>query len=232
MTTLQGKDFTVTVIKSKRRKTVALKITAKGVFIHMPHRLPLNIAQQFIEEKTGWIQQKLQQYSQQEQAERHFIDGETLHYLGNTLNLQLVQQNITATVSHTDKQLILTGRLNRLSSTGRRSAIIQWYKEQATTYLNNRTTELAQQTGLQPKSITIKSYKARWGSCTIHADINYNWQLIQAPPTIIDYVIIHELCHIQHHNHSRQFWQLVEQYYPNYKTARQWLKEQGHQLAL
>jgi len=230
MKTIQGDGFTVGVIKSRRRKTVALKITEKGASIYIPHRLSMEIAQQFIEQKTSWIQQKLQQQSRQQKIERQFTNGEVFNYLGEPHTLQLSQQDRIAVVNKIGNELILSGRLNRLSTTGIRLALIQWYKDRAIDYLTMRTTELAEQTGLKPKSITIKSYKARWGSCTIHAELHYNWQLIQAPAEIIDYVIIHELCHIQHHNHSRQFWQLVEQHYPNYKTARHWLKIQGYQL--
>jgi len=232
MTTIQGDGFTVDVIKSKRRKTVALKVNAKGVFVYMPARLALHIAQDFVQQKTSWIKQKLQQQSQQIKPQRQFINGELFHYLGAEIELQLVPQNSVATITKTDQQLILAGRLNRLSITGIRTALINWYKQQAKDYLTQRTEQLGKQIGLYANSITIKTYKARWGSCTIHADINYNWQLIQAPPAIIDYVIIHELCHIKHHNHARPFWQLVEQHYPHHKTAQQWLKEHRHQLAL
>ena len=128
--------------------------------------------------------------------------------------------------------IILYGRLHRVGLKTRRQAIINWYKEQAEIYLNNRTEELSQLTGLIPQSITIKTYKARWGSCNIRGEIQHNWQIMQAPPSVIDYLIIHELCHLKYHNHGKGFWGLVEQHYPDYRTQQAWLKQNGVQLQL
>ena len=99
-------------------------------------------------------------------------------------------------------------------------------------YINKRIQQLAEKTGLKPRSIIIKTYQARWGSCKITGDIQFNWKLVLAPPAIIDYVIVHELCHLTHHNHSAAFWQLVNHHYSDFKQARRWLKENGYQLEL
>lgn len=230
MSIIQGDGFNVNIIKSTRRKTMALKVSAKGVFIHIPKTLPLTIAKNFVTKKTAWIQKKLHQQSLRQSTEPKFIDGESLLFLGESYQLRLIQQNTAPTVIKNQHMLELHGRINRLSKTGLRSAIIHWYKKQAQQYLNTRTALLANKTGLSARSITIKTYKARWGSCSIKGDIFYNWQLMQTPADIIDYVIVHELCHLRQHNHSPLFWQLVEQHYPNYKTARTWLKNNGYTL--
>lgn len=232
MSIIQGDGFRVSIIKSKRRKTMALKVTHKGVSIHIPNSLPITIAEIFVAQKTQWIQRKLQHQSQQQPLLRQFTDKEPFFFLGESYALHLIQKNISATVNKTPQSIELHGRLNRLSKKAIRSTLISWYKQQAEYYLNSRTTMLANNIGLIPKSIAIKTYKARWGSCNSHFDIRYNWNLIQAPPYIIDYVIIHELCHIQHHNHSSSFWQLVEKYYPDFKSARTWLKNNGYKLII
>jgi len=85
---------------------------------------------------------------------------------------------------------------------------------------------------LFPKSIVIKSQKSRWGSCGIHNDIAINWHLALAPLEILEYVVVHEICHIQEKNHSKQFWALVAQHLPNYRSARLWLKQHGRTLML
>ena len=229
---IQGDGFNVNIVKSKRRKTMALKVSRNSVSIHIPSSLPLAMAETFVAQKTPWIQQKLQQQSQRQPLVRQFIDNETFFFLGESYSLRLIQQNATATVIKTEQYIELHGRLNRLSKKTIRSTLICWYKQQAEHYLNSRTAWFANKTGLRPKSITIKTYKARWGSCNNHSDIQFNWKLIQAPPDIIDYVIIHELCHIQHHNHSPVFWQLVAKHYPEFKTARIWLKNNGHKLEI
>ena len=232
MSIIQGDGFSVNVIKSKRRKTMALKVSRTDVSIHIPATLPIAMVKTFIEQKTSWIQQKLQQQSQRQLPERQFTDNELFFFLGESYSLRLIQKNTTPLVAKTQQYIEFCGRLNRLSKKSIRNSLILWYKQQAEQFLNSRTTWFANKIGLTPKSITVKTYKARWGSCTNKAEIQYNWKLIQAPPDIIDYVIIHELCHIQHHNHSPTFWQLVEKHYPDFKLARTWLKNNGHKFEI
>lgn len=230
MQTIQGDGFSVLVIKSDRRKTTALKIKDGEVSIHIPKRLPLSIASDFVRQKTPWIQQKLQH--QPSIAERHFISGESLLFLGQQFNFQLISNEGSDTIIKTVEDIQLHGRLNRLSKAAIRSRLITWYKQQATLYLSSRTAHYSAITGLKPRSITIKTYRSRWGSCGVYADIQFNWKLMLAPPQIIDYVIVHELCHIEQHNHSAAFWQLVKRHYPDFKTARLWLKNNGYTLNL
>ncbi|PCJ31783.1 MAG: hypothetical protein COA90_05170 [Gammaproteobacteria bacterium] len=230
MQTIQGDGFIVEVIKSNRRKTAALKIKHNRVSIHIPSRLPLKFAQDFVIKKTPWIQQKLTEQSQQAPIDKQFIEGENFLFLGQDYALTLVHAEKSVSVSKTISQLKITGRLNRLSKNTLRASIITWYKQQATLYLRSRTAKLAKNTEFKPKTITVKTYKARWGSCGVRGDLQYNWKLILAPSDIIDYVIIHELCHLVHHNHSALFWGLVKKHCPNFKQAQQWLKQNGYRL--
>lgn len=80
--------------------------------------------------------------------------------------------------------------------------------------------------------ITIRDQKTRWGSCSSKGRLAFNWRLMLAPPVILDYVIVHELCHLAHMNHSREFWQCVGTIIPDYKEHRKWLKEHGQELTL
>jgi len=232
MQTIQGDGFIVTIIKSSRRKTTALKIKDGGVSIHIPTRLPLKIARGFVVQKTGWIKNKLASQSLKQVQEKQFIDGETFLFLNEDMPLRLIQAESSPIINLNSQQLEFHGRLNRLSKTAIRSALVRWYKQQAEDHITTRTNMISKEIQILPRSITIKTYKARWGSCNIHGEIQFNWKLMLAPPDIIDYVIIHELCHIQHHNHSAQFWQLVGHHCPTFKAARLWLRNNGYQLEL
>lgn len=225
-------NLSVKVIKSKRRKTVAIKIVDQIVSILIPEKLPLPIAEAFIMKKASWIKEKLQQQSQRSANEKQFIEGEQLQFLGQNYTLKLTKASGPISISLTIDDIICQGRPQNLNFKSIRSALIKWYRSQATEYLTKRTQLLAKQARLDTGDITVKSYKARWGSCNVKGDLQYNWKLIFAPPAIIDYVIIHELCHTQHHNHSKAFWQLVEQLYPDFKTAKQWLKANGYLLTI
>ena len=87
-----------------------------------------------------------------------------------------------------------------------------------------KTNFYARKIDVYPKKITVKSYKKRWGSCSYKEELSYNWKLIMAPEKIIDYVIVHELCHLIHFNHSKDYWEKVSKILPNYKTSKEWLK--------
>lgn len=223
-------NLSVKVIKSKRRKTMAIKIIDNVVSIHIPEQLPLIIAQDFITSKTTWIKAKLQQQSQRDISKKQFIEDEKFQYLGKEYTLKLIETSSPIKVSQKGNDIICHGRPQYLNNKSIRNALIKWYRTKATDYLTQRTQALATETRLNVGEIKVKTYKARWGSCSVKGDIQYNWKLILAPSTIIDYVIIHELCHTRHHNHSSAFWRLVEQLYPDFKIARQWLKVNGYQL--
>jgi predicted metal-dependent hydrolase len=225
-------NLSVNVIKSKRRKTVAIKVIDNVVSVHIPERLPLIIAQDFISSKTAWIRAKLLLQSQRHNTEKQFIENEKFQYLGQDYTLRLNESSGPITVSKSANDLICQGRPQHLNANSIRNALIKWYKTTATEYLTQRTRMLSAQTQLGAGEIQVKTYKSRWGSCNVKGDIQYNWKLILAPSSIIDYVIIHELCHTQHHNHSKAFWQLVEQLYPDFSVARQWLKVNGYRLEI
>ena len=131
-----------------------------------------------------------------------------------------------------DQQKLVIMAPSKVTTLQIRQALTRWYRRQAESLLKERVKQLAEQTGLRPNQIQIKSYKARWGSCNIKGDIQLNWQLVQATQSINDYVIIHELCHLRQHNHSKAFWDLVGQFDPNFREHRSWLKHHGHQLVI
>ena len=113
-----------------------------------------------------------------------------------------------------------------------RAALEKRYMDAAKEYFPKRTAYFRQFTGGSYSRITIRDQKTRWGSCSAKGTLSFNWRLMLAPPAILDYVIVHELCHLTYMNHSAAFWGKVEAVYPDYRTARKWLKDHGHELIL
>ena len=113
-----------------------------------------------------------------------------------------------------------------------RNALTQRYIVAAKEYFPKRAAYFRQFTGGTYNRITIRDQKTRWGSCSAKGTLSFNWRLMLAPPAILDYVVVHELCHLTHMNHSAAFWQAVEAVYPDYRSARRWLKEHGQELVL
>ncbi len=113
-----------------------------------------------------------------------------------------------------------------------RAALTQRYIAAAKEYFPKRAAYFQQFTGGTYNRITIRDQKTRWGSCSAKGTLSFNWRLMLAPPSILDYVVVHELCHLTHMNHSSAFWQAVEKVCPDYRTARKWLKDHGQELVL
>ncbi len=113
-----------------------------------------------------------------------------------------------------------------------REAMEKWLSNQARMVFPVRVMHFQRLTGGTVRQIRVKDQKTRWGSCSSLHNLNFSWRLIMAPPEVLDYVVVHELCHLTHMNHSRDFWDMVERIMPEYRQYKQWLKENGHLLQL
>ena len=113
-----------------------------------------------------------------------------------------------------------------------RPVVEGWYRRQAWLYLPLRLRQLAQQVGLGPSRITVRSQKTRWGSCSTRGTISLNWRLMMIPSTLVDYVLTHELCHLQHLDHSARFWALLGKLIPDYRERRSALRKASSSLPL
>jgi len=230
-------DFEYEVIRRPRRKTVGICVKPdQTVQVAIPKRFPLAKVDALVRGKAGWIQRKLSRYRdlQAQYQPKHYVSGECFSYLGRNYRLKVVEGK--------GKPVILRqGALwmevpHNLSPEQRVSSITKaletWFREQAQRYLGERTTWHAARIQVAPASVGIKSYRSRWGSCHADGRIYFNWRIIMAPPSIVDYVVIHELCHLVHHNHSSDYWRLVASIMPEYRAIRVWLKQHGYSLEI
>lgn len=112
----------------------------------------------------------------------------------------------------------------------RLDAIKNRYREEARRKMEERVAYYHPLTGGTYTSITIRDQKSRWGSCSSRGTLSFNYRLIFAPPIVLDYVVVHELCHLTYMDHSKNFWNKVASVMPDYKEHRQWLKDHGHEL--
>lgn len=118
------------------------------------------------------------------------------------------------------------------AETKRLQTLERRYKNAARAKLEARTAYYHTITGGRYTSITVRDQKTRWGSCSSRGTLSFNYRLIFAPPRVLDYVVVHELCHLTHMNHSKDFWNMVASVMPDYKLCKNWLKEHGHELTL
>ena len=112
-----------------------------------------------------------------------------------------------------------------------RNALVRWYKRQAILKLTDKVDRYAERVGVKPAAIEVRSFKSRWGSCTQRGELHFNWQIMMAPNQLVDYVVVHELCHLLRHDHSPEFWKEVERVMPDYIKYKEQLKEHASFLA-
>lgn len=223
------------LVRSKR-KTLGICVYPSGeIVIRAPERMSREEIWRLVETKAEWIGRKLAELKEEEgnleeAAPKHkYFPGEVFLYLGGQLVLETREEGKKRPEAFLEEdRLVIFGGDGKPEQ--RRRVLESWYRKAASQYIGQRIAYYAEQIGEYPENIRIKEQKRRWGSCSSKRNLNFNWRLIMAPPEIVDYVVVHELCHLKHLNHSLEFWQLVERFLPDYKERKQWLFENGKYL--
>lgn len=201
----------------KKRKTLTIRISDKGeVIVSCPLTYSDKDVKKIIEQKQNWINNALIKVNEKFKRNELFYSYSKILFFGKEYN-----------VVFRENSLWIGDR--RISNSRSNSNIInilkKWLHEQAKTYLNAFLTQLSTQTGINYKNFSLISARKKWGSCDNHGEIRLNYKLIMLKPEYIQYVCIHELCHIKHLNHSKNFWTTVEKFCSNYKKIREQMKE-------
>jgi predicted metal-dependent hydrolase len=227
--------FPIDVIRTSRRKTASITIEGGIVQFTIPDKLSDKRLRNLIADRTPWIKQKLLLQSDAAPVRpKEYVSGESFAYLGRNYRLKLTQRR-TEGLKLKSGQLVL-GEDKKLSEANKgafiRSELEAWYHRHAERRLREKAKRYAGIIGVEPRSVSLKDYKSRWGSCSVTGDIFFNWKIIIAPHRIVDYVVVHELCHLIKHNHSPGFWKCVERVLPDYLDRRNWLKNNGKGLMI
>ena len=223
---MNGFEFPLEVVRSDRRKrSVSFEVRDERVTVRVPKRLSEKHLREFIVKRTPWIIAKLKEARERPPIKpKEYVNGELFPYLGHDYRLK-IDTGDEKSVELRDGYLQIS--LLRTDPKPRETAqrlLESWYKDQISAYLKDKVVWFAKVIGVNPKSITVKSYKSRWGSCSPKGDLSFNWRLVFMPHPIIDYVVVHELCHILELNHSKRFWQHVERHIPDHRVRRHALK--------
>lgn len=216
-------------IKRSRRKTLGLYVKQGQVEVRAPLFVGDQEIQQWLQQKQGWISEKLQEQQQKQAEQPSLAPGSQLLFFGKPRTLHFTPGQ-PCVLEHDDEQLIIRHKTN----TDTDKLISNWLKQEASHYLTARTWELADEMQLTERisAIGFRKTRSKWGHCTSTGRLQFNWLAIMAPPEVIDYLIIHELSHLEHLNHSRAFWQRVASHCPDYKIHRRWFRDHGHRIWL
>lgn len=230
---LPGPDgVPITIKRTNRRKTVAIHVDGGDIRILAPKRLSVRTLQDLIEHRSDWIRAKLHlQAARPSLPPRTFVEGDRFAYLGRVYRLE-IDHTGPAPARLKSGRLIVAIRPGDGEKARIEASLADWYRHQAGRHLAEKTVRFASTLDVRPKAVTLKNYRSRWGSCTARGDIFYNWRIIMAPSRIVDYLVVHELAHLVHHNHSPRFWACVASVLPDYRAHRDWLKLNGATLRL
>jgi len=214
------------IIRSNR-KTIAITITNNGtIIIKAPKQASEEAISYTISKNLYWIEEKLKiVQSRPKFKEKEFVNGEGFLYLGDRYRLQIIKNQ--------EEPLLLKGKYFYLLESHlhkAREAFIDWYKERAFEKISERVKFYANIKGCTYNKISITNAQKRWGSCSPSGNLSFSWKIIMAPLSVIDYVVIHELTHLDELNHSKRFWSKVKALMPNYEEKERWLRENGHML--
>lgn len=217
------------LLEHRPRRTVGLKITVDGLVVHAPKRIFAFQLNQILQEKSGWILNKLKARVANQVNAIEWVDGEHLLYLGQDIHLNIVKNPSNKALFLNANTLIMaTPKPDNHALIHRK--VVQWYQKQAMADFARRLTILAAKLGVPTPPLTLSNAKSRWGSCNSRGEVRLNWRLLQASPSIINYVICHELAHLKQMNHSAKFWEVVESLFSDYKQAEKALKALSPQL--
>ncbi|MBL7128353.1 MAG: M48 family metallopeptidase [Ignavibacteria bacterium] len=214
------------LVRSKRR-TIAIIVTRDAqLIVRAPFGIKDKIIDDFINRKSKWINKKLEKAKIKclNFNPKQFVNGESFLYLGKSYPFKIVESN----------RIVLTDSLEFPGKFLTHAGIYlkEWYKLQLLKTITERVCMYSEMTGLIHRSIKITSAKKRFGSCSPNGSLNFSWRLMMAPLNIIDYVVVHELVHIEERNHSKNFWNKVRIILPDYKQSEKWLKDNSQLLTI
>ena len=237
---LDGEAFAYTIRRSKRAKQVFVKVSPKAglELVYPAYKRNPPPAEEVLAAKSAWIKSAMRRLAEDRAKgfQRRYAEGEAFLVRGRPHHLKLLEaadaNRAEAALNGDLLELRLPKGKGYLSLEARRDAIVGFYRGLAHDHLPRRVEQLARTHGFSYNRLRIKHQKTRWGSCSAKGNINLNLRLMMTPDAAIDYVIIHELCHLRELNHSRQFWAHVAGCCPDFAHWRAWLKANQAHLVL
>lgn len=216
-------------IKYSKRKTIVIEVKPGGrVIVRAPKGTRKILIEQFVREKSGWITQAKARMlkTAASEVQQHYHDGAQVLYLGRLWRLTHLDQVKKRLVFKREQGFLL----QRDQFDEAAELLKEFYREETRKLAGHYIDQYAPKWGLKVNSLRITSAKTRWGSCSAKNTLNFSYRLAMLPPEAFEYVVVHELAHIRHHNHSSAFWSFVAQMLPDFQKRRQWLKQNGRKL--
>jgi len=225
-------EFSYRVERSAKRRTVSIQIDAGEVVVRAPKNADELWISRWVHSKAEWIYPRL--CRQRDQLDEHRTDPSSgeITLFGQPFRLEHSSKSLSPEqrLDRAKQVVLLSGRDSFADKSVMEQRLKRLLREAAKPILTQMTERLAEDLGLHPDKVSVRHYKRKWGQCSSTREITLNWRIIHLPTKIQEYVIVHELCHLQEMNHSSRFWSLVAQHCPDYQARREQLKQYGAYL--
>ncbi|MBT3938753.1 MAG: M48 family metallopeptidase [Pelagibacterales bacterium] len=224
-------NFNIKIKKTNRIRTVSFLVKNQELLISVPKFISNKEIDRLILSKINWINKKLSSEKLNTPLiAKSFVNGEKLMFFGKNYSLKLEESCFTNIVLDLNNIIVSSMDINNQDKV--KNIIRNWYIVESKKYLIKTNSYYEKLIGVSTRKLLFGEYKSKWGSCNSQKRVSYDWRIIMAPIEVIHYLVIHELCHIIHPNHSQYFWMLVEKYMKDYKLHKKWLKLNSNKLVI
>jgi predicted metal-dependent hydrolase len=220
--------------RSSRARHARIDVGGDGVEVVVPDRFPMRKVEPFVREKQPWIERTLRRLAQS-QAEfppARLEPGGEVPYLGERLELRVRVEPWRVRTHVARRGQLLHVAVGEPGEAALREALERWYRRRARTEVEPRLKRAARRAGAGYKSLQIRGQRTRWASCSANGAMSFNWRLLLAPAEILDYVVEHEVVHLEVLDHSDRFWATLAARCPDWRRHESWLRRHGHALRL
>ena len=235
---IDGRQVTVRVRRSQRARQARVSVApGELVEVVIPRRTPRRQVALILAEKEGWIRRQLERLDALEQREDQLGLRQPgfvwLHREPVPIEIRPIDAGASAgwTARLKAGTLVIRGPRDTAQPSGaREAAVLRWYRREARHRISQVVEREAECLGVTPGGLAIRDPRTRWGSCSSRATLSFSWRLLLAPCDVLDYVVVHELCHLRELNHSASFWRHVARARPGYRGQVEWLRHYGREL--
>jgi predicted metal-dependent hydrolase len=218
--------------RSDRARRARILVDGDGIEVVVPQRFPLRDVEPFVEEKRAWIERTLRRMreTEAELPPARLADGGEVPYLGERLSLSvgIERRRVREHVARRGDEL----RLALPPGVTVRDALERWYRRRARLEVGPRLDAACGRWNSSYTKLQIRGQRTRWASCSSTGAMSFNWRLLLAPPAVLDYVVEHEVVHLDVLDHSQRFWILLAERVPGWREQERWLRRHGHALRL
>lgn len=223
-------DIHYQLLPGADRRTTDIVIERNGLItVRPPACMTPEQVDETVLSKRMWIYRNLAEWRDLNTTRvvREWVNGESFLYLGNSYRMSLVDEQDEPLKLKDARFCLLRAVMERDGKAGALAAFETFYRDKGLNRLVSRVAHFAGKVGVTPGKVHMKDMGYRWASCLKNGDLHFHWKCMMAPLTVIDYIVVHELCHLRHRDHSAAFWNEVDKVLPEWRERRDWLRVRG-----